>query len=78
MSGKAFPLATAGGVAGARQKAGCHDAKQPQEGSAHGYQGESNRTRIGVKLAVWDRVPSSPLSFPPQQYALPSVSTPQV
>jgi hypothetical protein len=42
------------------------------------HHGVNSRTRAGVRLAACERVPSSPLSFPPQQYALPSVATPQV
>jgi hypothetical protein len=41
-------------------------------------QGAKSFTRTGVVLGVVVRVPSSPMSFPPQQYALPSVATPHV
>jgi hypothetical protein len=41
-------------------------------------QGAKSFTRTGVVLGVVVRVPSSPMSFPPQQYALPSVVTPHV
>jgi len=41
-------------------------------------QGANSFTRTGVVLGVVVRFPSSPMSLPPQQYALPSVVIPHV